>query len=90
MVVSNSHGRWENYTFSYEDAAGIEEITNNLIKLTVSNNNIILSGIDNETTISIYGVSGQLVYSGINTTINIPIKGIYIVRVAGQSFKVAL
>ncbi|HIU38549.1 MAG TPA: T9SS type A sorting domain-containing protein, partial [Candidatus Limisoma intestinavium] len=40
--------------------------------------------------ITVYNINGQLVYSGTDTTISVPTKGIYIVRVKGQTFKVAL
>ena len=35
-------------------------------------------------------LSGKLVYSGMETTVGGLSRGIYIVRVAGQTFKVAL
>ncbi len=35
-------------------------------------------------------LSGQLVYSGTETTVGGLARGIYIIRVAGQTFKIAL
>ena len=35
-------------------------------------------------------LSGQLVYSGTDITVDSLARGIYIIRVAGQTFKIAL
>ena len=59
------------------------------IKVGTNDNNIIINGVGN-TMAEVYNLSGQLVYSGTDTVINVPSKGIYIVRVSGQTFKVIL
>ena len=50
---------------------------------------IEIIGADNAV-ITVYNTNGQLVYSGTDTVINVPSKGIYIVRVSSQTFKVVL
>ena len=62
----------------------------NAIKVYGMNGNIMISGNSDLVATEVYSVSGQLVYKGTDTTISVPAKGIYIVRVAGQTFKVAL
>ena len=39
---------------------------------------------------AVYNLSGSLVYKGIEKTISKPASGIYIVRIADKSFKVAV
>lgn len=60
------------------------------INVVAQNGCIVANGFDGDEVIEVYSVSGQLVYKGTETTINVPTKGIYIVRVAGQTFKVIL
>lgn len=70
--------------------SGIENINAHSINVTTTNGGIVVSGLDGKVTIDVYNTNGQLVYKGTETTISVPTKGIYIVRVAGQTFKVAL
>lgn len=73
------------------DHASVDGISENeAIKAYGENGNIMISRNSELETIEVYSVSGQLVYRGTDTTINVPAKGIYIVKVAGQTFKVAL
>ena len=75
---------------SSDGLSGAEEIsTESSIQVYSSGSSIIVKGSDVEN-VEVYNLSGQLVYGGTETTINVPAKGIYIVRVAGQTFKVAL
>ena len=57
--------------------------------VAANNDSIEITGADNAVK-TVYNTNGQLVYSGTGTTISVPENGIYIVRVAGQTFKVAL
>ena len=75
---------------SSDDLSGAEEIsTESSIQVYSSGSSIIVKGSDVEN-VAVYNLLGQLVYGGTETTINVPAKGIYIVKVAGQTFKVAL
>lgn len=83
---------WRNFKNIEEGLpnAGIESVDTSDINVLTRNSSIVVSGLDEKVTIEVYSVSGQLVYKGTETTISVPTKGIYIVRVAGQTFKVAL
>lgn len=70
--------------------SGIENVSANPINVRVRNGGISVSGLDRKVTIEVYNTNGQLVYCGTETTISVPTKGIYIVRVAGQTFKVVI
>lgn len=75
---------------SSDGLSGAEEIsTESSIQVYSSGSSIIVKGSDVEN-VEVYNLSGQLVYGGTETTINVTAKGIYIVKVAGQTFKVAL
>lgn len=72
------------------ETSGIENINNDSsINVTSKGNNIIIKGIKN-TPVEVYNINGQLVYTGNDTTISVADKGIYIVKVADKTFKVAL
>ena len=59
------------------------------VAVTAKDGSIAVNGTDNAV-VEVYNLSGQLVYSGTDNVINVPSKGIYIVRVSGQTFKVIL
>lgn len=71
------------------DFASVGNIETNKTKVFGDSGKIIVTGIDN-TKVEIFNTSGQLIYSGSDTTINVPTKGIYIVRVGGETFKVSI
>ena len=72
------------------DFSGIENVETDAPNIIVSSGKIEIKGIDSNTPISVYNTTGQCVYNGINTTINIPTKGIYIVCAAEKTFKIIL
>ena len=59
------------------------------ISVIVQDGEIVVNGIENAM-VEVYYINGQLVYSGNDTTIAVADKGIYIVKVTGKTFKVAL
>ena len=71
------------------DDGAVSELANEEVKVYSENGKVMIDGCG-DARIEVYGVSGQLVYSGTDTSICVPARGIYIVRVAGQTFKVAL
>ena len=71
------------------DDGAVSELANEEVKVYSENGKVMIDGCG-DARIEVYGVSGQLVYSGTDTAISVPARGIYIVRVAGQTFKVAL
>lgn len=83
---------WDRFSNIYPiTTSGVDKISENeAIKVYGKNGNIMISGNSELETTEVYNLSGQLVYGGTETTINVPAKGIYIVKVAGQTFKVAL
>ena len=70
--------------------SAVERVSAETAVVAVKNGRIVVDGFDGNGVVEVYGVSGQLVYSGTDTAISVPARGIYIVRVAGQAFKVAL
>ena len=71
------------------DDGAVSELANEEVKVYSENGKVMIDGCG-DARIEVYGVSGQLVYSGTDTAISVPARGVYIVRVAGQAFKVAL
>ena len=70
--------------------SAVESVSAGTAVVAAKNGRIVVDGFDGNGVVEVYGVSGQLVYSGTDTAISVPARGIYIVRVAGQTFKVAL
>ena len=86
--------QWKEFFFIKGDDSGESSGIDNIgakeeISVISRNGYIEITGVENQE-VEVYNLSGQLVYGGTETTINVPAKGIYIVRVAGQTFKVAL
>lgn len=94
LEVYKASELWRNFkniNEVFEPEAGVAElIANNNIVVLTSDDNIIIKGANDAVQIDVYDVAGRLVYSGTDTKISVPTKGIHIVRVAGQTFKVAL
>jgi len=72
-----------------KDFGGVDGVENDAVSVTAKGESIEISGAGNAP-VEVYNLSGQLVYSGTDTTVGGLAHGIYIVRVAGQTFKVAL
>ena len=72
-----------------KDFGGVDGVENDAVSVTAKGGSIEISGAGNAP-VEVYNLSGQLVYSGTETTICGLSRGIYIVRIAGQTFKVAL
>lgn len=72
-----------------KDFGGVDGVKDDAVSVTVNGESIEIAGAENAR-VEVYNLSGQLVYSGIDTTIDGLARGIYIVRVAGQTFKVTL
>ena len=71
------------------DFGSVDNVENDAISVTAKNSLITISGADN-IVVEVYNLSGQLVYSGTDTVINVPSKGIYLVRISGKTFKIAV
>lgn len=73
-----------------KDFGGIGEVdADGEVSVTFGGGRIAVSGADGEAA-EVYTVGGQLVYRGTASSIPVAGRGVYIVRVAGQTFKVAL
>ena len=70
--------------------SAVESVSAETVAVSAANGRIVVSGGSAGEEKSVYGADGRLVYSGTDTAISVPARGIYIVRVAGQTFKVAL
>lgn len=81
---------WKNFKRIEEmDFSGVGSVDSDEIRVTAANGRIMATGTDGEE-MTVYNTAGQLVYRGTDTSIDVPTKGIYIVHVAGQTFKLAL
>ena len=72
-----------------KDFGGVDGVENDALSVTVNGGSIEIDGAGNAS-VEVYNLSGQLVYSGTETTVGGLARGIYIVRVSGRTFKVAL
>ncbi len=72
-----------------KDFGGVDGVEDDDVSVTAKGESIEISGAGNAP-VEVYNLSGQLVYSGMGTTVGGLARGIYIVRVAGRTFKVAL
>lgn len=72
-----------------KDFGGVNSVKDDAVSITVNGGSIEIDGAGNAS-VEVYNLSGQLVYSGTETTVGGLARGIYIVRVSGRTFKVAL
>ena len=87
--------QWKEFFFitgeDYDKPGSVEDAVseNGGVSVATYRDSIEIIGAD-DAVITVCNTNGQLVYSGTETVINVPSKGIYIVRVSGQTFKVIL
>ena len=82
--------QWKEFFFiTGTESSGIESTLTDEVDVSVENGYIVIKGADNAM-IEVYSLNGQCVYSGIETTISIAAKGLYVVKVNGKSFKVMM
>ena len=84
---------WKNFVNIVEyfgvDGGVESAIVDGRVSVTVSGGQIIVEGASDGAVVDVYNIAGQRVYSGTATSIALD-RGLYIVRVAGSTFKVAL
>ena len=87
--------QWKEFFFitgeDYDKPGSVEDAVseNGGVSVATYRDCIEIIGADNAV-ITVYNTNGQLVYSGTDTTIGGLARGVYIVQVGGQTFKVAL
>jgi len=90
LEAYKSAGGWKKFkNIQEKDFGGIDGVENEDVSITVNGGSIEIDGAGNAS-VEVYNLSGQLVYSGTETTVGGLARGIYIVRVSGRTFKVAL
>lgn len=84
---------WRNFRHVEEkDFGGVDDVTadDGGICVNVRDRQVEVSGADASEEVRVYDMSGMEIYRGTDRTIMLPTKGVYIVKVAGSTFKVAL
>ena len=74
----------------YDFTVGVEDVERGeKIMVVTDGNSIVVTG-DDAGRIEVYSVNGQCVYSGYETTISGLVKGVYVVKVGNNTYKVLL
>ena len=90
LIAYKSAIGWREFESIREvDFGGVDGVTDDAVNVVVGSSSIEVRGVS-RATVDVYNFAGQRVYSGTGTTIGGLEKGMYVVRVAGQTFKVAL
>ena len=77
---------WKNF---YNISAGIGQVKTDDVNVAVVDGEISITGVADDAAVEIYSANGATIYRGTNKTIAVPCQGIYIVRVAGKTLKIA-
>lgn len=77
------------YVF-HNDQSGIQSPAIDDLKVYGSVGRIIIKGKDTDERVRIFSVTGVQIYSGCDTDVPMDVRGVYIVTVRGQSYKVAV
>ncbi len=84
---------WRNFRHVEEkDFGGVDDVTaeDGDIRVDVRDGQVEVSGADASEEVKVYDMGGIEIYRGTDSTFALPTKGVYIVKVAGRTFKVAL
>ena len=76
--------------FSDGSSTGIEQATQVPFRVYIDGGRIKIEGLKAHTPIQLYTIDGQRVYQGTDTLITPPARGIYMVRAAGHTVKIAI
>lgn len=76
--------------FSDGSSTGIEQATQVPFRVYIDGGRIKIEGLKAHTPIQLFTIDGQRVYQGTDTLITPPARGIYMVRAAGHTVKIAL
>ena len=68
---------------------GLNSVEDDAVSITSKDGSIVVSG-KGKAVAEVYNLSGQLVYNGTDTAIEVPSKGIYVVRISGKIYKIAV
>ena len=82
---------WKNFVNIVEglDSGGVTDVHGDGVSVKVSDGNIIIDGAGEDAMVEVYNIAGLRVYCGNAESVALD-NGIYIVRVAGRTFKVVL
>lgn len=79
---------WKNFiNIRSASESGIESVTTDDISVNVKNGTMYVSGAEGRV-IEVFAVNGTVFYNGTASEIELPARGIYIVRIANRTFKV--
>lgn len=81
---------WRYYNIKAIGDGGVEEIDGGEVSVSVVDGRIVVSGADDDAVVEVYDLSGRRVYAGVAAEIPLTDGGVYIVKVAGQAFKMAV
>ena len=81
---------WRYYNIKAIGDGGVEEIGGGEVSVSVVDGRIVVSGADDDAVVEVYDLSGRRVYAGVAAEIPLTDGGVYIVKVAGQAFKMAV
>ena len=77
---------WKNF---YNISAGIGQVMTDDVNVAVVDGEISITGVVDDAAVEVYSANGTTIYRGTSKTIAMPCQGIYIVRVAGKTLKIA-
>lgn len=81
---------WRYFNIKPIGEGGVEEIGGDGVSVSVVDGRIVVSGADDDDVVEVYDLSGRRVYAGVAAEIPLTDGGVYIVKVAGQAFKMAV
>ena len=81
---------WRYYNIKAIGDGGVEEIDGGEVLVSVVDGRIVVSGADDDAVVEVYDLSGRRVYAGAAAEIPLTDGGVYVVKVAGQAFKMAI
>lgn len=81
---------WRYFNIKPIGDGGVEEIDGGEVSVSVVDGRIVVSGADDDAVVEVYDLSGRRVYAGAAAEIPLTDGGVYVVKVAGQAFKMAI
>lgn len=75
-------------TITFEEGVGVGNVNSEDRGININGRTIVVTGAEGNLTVST--VDGKVIYSGLNTPVEVPAAGIYIVNVDGTSVKITV
>ena len=81
---------WNDFSIASIDSASVDSLVSEGFEINIVNGDILIEGDINNGVVTVYDISGKIVYRGATNKVQGLAKGLYIISIQGKSFKIRI